>query len=413
MDSKEEPTELPIMENPDHPDLEEVDGVVPVPPTFPDDSASATEELLVANQEEERISIASNWTLVWWRFRKNKLAVLSGLILIFLVIIVLVPEFFATMDPEDTDARLAFIPIQSVHWIDEGRLKPWVPGVVGKRDPVTLKMIWTVDENEKVYIKLFAEGYSYKILSLIDSNIHLIGAADPEQAGKVFLLGTDRLGRDQWSRLAYATRISMTIGMISVGVSIILGLILGGISGYFGGWPDMLIQRLIELLQSLPTIPIWLALTAALPRTWSPEKVFFAITIILALRGWTTLAREVRGRFLSLREEDFVLAAELAGCSQARIIMVHMIPTFTSHIIATSTLAIPVMIVTETSLSFLGLGLRPPAISWGVMLQEAQNIQTLALAPWLLLPGVVVIVAVLVFNLVGDGLRDAADPYSN
>jgi peptide/nickel transport system permease protein len=413
MDSREEPNELPILENPNHPDLAEVDGVVPVPPTLPVESASATEELLVANQEEERISIASNWTLVWWRFRKNKLAVLSGLILIFLVIIVLVPEFFATMDPEDTDARLAFIPIQSVHWIDEGRLKPWVPGVVGKRDPVTLKMIWTVDESEKVYIKLFAEGYSYKILGLIDSNLHLIGAADPEQAGKVFLLGTDRLGRDQWSRLAYATRISMTIGMISVGVSIVLGLILGGISGYFGGWPDMVIQRLIELLQSLPTIPIWLALTAALPRTWSPEKVFFAITIILALRGWTTLAREVRGRFLSLREEDFVLAAELAGCSQARIILVHMIPTFTSHIIATSTLAIPVMIVTETSLSFLGLGLRPPAISWGVMLQEAQNIQTLALAPWLLLPGVVVIVAVLVFNLVGDGLRDAADPYSN
>lgn len=410
MDSKKESDLTPIMETPDRPGIEDVDGVVPASPPEP---AGAAEGLLVANQEEERISIASNWTLVWWRFRKNKLAVLSGLILIFLVIIVLFPQFFATTDPEETEARLAFIPIQSIHWMDEGRLKPWVPGVVGKRDPVTLKMIWTVDENEKIYVKLFTEGYLYKILGLIDSNLHLIGAADPEQAGKVFLLGTDRLGRDQWSRLAYATRISMTIGMISVGVSIVLGLILGGISGYFGGWPDMLIQRLIELLQSLPTIPIWLALTAALPRTWSPEKVFFAITIILALRGWTTLAREVRGRFLSLREEDFVLAAELAGCSQARIILVHMIPTFTSHIIATSTLAIPVMIVTETSLSFLGLGLRPPAISWGVMLQEAQNIQTLALAPWLLFPGLVVIVAVLVFNLVGDGLRDAADPYSN
>ena len=408
MDSSES-NDLPIKDTPDHPDLDAIDGVVPAPPA---ELTRATEEVLVTSQEEERISIASNWTLVWWRFRKNKLAVLSGLILIFLIIIVLIPEFFATMDPEETDARLAFIPIQSIHWMDEGRLKPWVPGVVGKRDPVTLKMIWTVDENEKIYIRLFAEGYSYKLLGLIDSNIHLIGASDPEQAGKVFLLGTDRLGRDQWSRLAFATRISMTIGMISVIVSIVLGLILGGISGYFGGWPDMVIQRLIELLQSLPTIPIWLALTAALPRTWSPEQVFFAITIILALRGWTTLAREVRGRFLSLREEDFVLAAELAGCSQWRIILVHMIPTFTSHIIATSTLAIPVMIVTETSLSFLGLGLRPPAISWGVMLQEAQNIQTLALAPWLLLPGLVVIVAVLVFNLVGDGLRDAADPYS-
>lgn len=369
--------------------------------------------LLTSSRDEERISVASNWTLVWWRFRKNKLAVISALILLFLFVIVLAPEFFATLDPEKTDARMAFIPIQSIHWMDEGQLKPWVPGVAGKRDPVTLKMVWTTDESQKVYLKFFAPGFSYKLLGLVETNLHLVSVADPKQAGQVYLLGTDRLGRDQWSRLAYATRISMTIGMASVILSVLLGLLLGGISGYFGGWLDMIIQRLIELLQSLPTIPIWLALTAALPRTWPPEKVFFAITIILALRGWTTLAREVRGRFLSLREEDFVLAAELAGCSQARIIMVHMIPTLTSHIIATSTLAIPVMIVTETSLSFLGLGMRPPAISWGVMLQEAQNIQTLALAPWLLLPGLAVILAVLVFNLVGDGLRDAADPYSH
>ncbi len=372
-----------------------------------------SEGLVSATRDEERISIASNWTLVWWRFRKNKLAVISTVILLFLVVIVLIPEFFATVDPEQTDARLAFIPIQSIHWLDEGRLKPWVPGVAGKRDPVTLKMLWVTDESQKIYLRFFAPGFSYKLWGLIETNRHLVGAIDTEQSGQVYLLGTDRLGRDQWSRLAYATRISMTIGMVSVILSVVLGLLLGGISGYFGGWPDLVIQRLIELLQSLPTIPIWLALTAALPRTWSPEKVFFAITIILALRGWTTLAREVRGRFLSLREEDFVLAAELSGASQARIILKHMIPTFTSHIIATSTLAIPVMIVTETSLSFLGLGMRPPAISWGVMLQEAQNIQTLALAPWLLIPGVVVIIAVLVFNLVGDGLRDAADPYSH
>ncbi len=371
------------------------------------------DELELTTQEEERISIASNWTLVWWRFRKNKLAVVSLIVLCFLFTVVLFPDFFATTDPEQTDARLAFIPVQGIHWLDEGKLKPWVPGVVGKRDPVTLKMIWTVDETQKIYIRFFGPGYTYKLLNLISTDRHLVGANDPENAGKIYLLGTDRLGRDQWSRLAYATRISMTIGMISVILSVVLGLVLGGISGYFGGWPDMVIQRVIELLQSLPTIPIWLALTAALPRTWPPEKVFFAITIILALRGWTTLAREVRGRFLSLREEDFVLAAELAGCSRARIILVHMIPTFTSHIIATSTLAIPVMIVTETSLSFLGLGMRPPAISWGVMLQEAQNIQTLALASWLLIPGLLVILAVLAFNLVGDGLRDAADPYSS
>ncbi len=371
------------------------------------------EDLLVTSQEEDRISIASNWTLVWWRFRKNKLAVASLLVLFFLLLVVLVPDFFATVDPEATNARLAFIPVQGIHWMNEGSLAPWVPGVSGKRDPVTLKMVWAVDENQKIFIQFFGHNYSYKILNLIETDVHLISAIKAEDSGKIYLMGTDRLGRDQWSRLAYATRISMTIGMISVIVSVLLGLLLGGISGYFGGWPDMIIQRIIELLQSLPTIPIWLALTAALPRTWSPEKVFFAITIILALRGWTTLAREVRGRFLSLREEDFVLAAELAGCSRARIIMVHMIPTFTSHIIATSTLAIPVMIVTETSLSFLGLGMRPPAISWGVMLQEAQNIQTLALASWLLIPGVCVILAVLAFNLVGDGLRDAADPYSS
>ncbi len=383
------------------------------PLTPPETPPPPTDELELATREEERISIASNWTLVWWRFRKNKLAVLSLAILFFLFSIVLAPDFFATTDPEATDARLAFIPAQGINWIDEGKLQPWVPGVVGKRDPVTLKMIWTVDEEQKIYIRFFAPGYSYKLLDLFETNIHLIGAVDPENAGKIYLLGTDRLGRDQWSRLAYATRISMTIGMISVILSVVLGLVLGGISGYFGGWLDMVIQRVIELLQSLPTIPIWLALTAALPRTWPPEQVFFAITIILALRGWTTLAREVRGRFLSLREEDFVLAAELAGCSRARIILVHMIPTFTSHIIATSTLAIPVMIVTETSLSFLGLGMRPPAISWGVMLQEAQNIQTLALASWLLIPGLLVILAVLAFNLVGDGLRDAADPYSS
>ena len=390
------------------PQDDEQEAGLPLPP-----AEQTGEGLLPTTQDEERISIASNWTLVWWRFRKNKLALVSAAILLFFVIVVLFPEFFATVDPEHTDAKLAFIPVQRIHWLDEGKLKPWVPGVVGKRDKVTLRMLWVTDETQKVYVKFFAHGFPYKVLGLIPSDVHLIGAADVEQAHQVYLLGTDRLGRDQWSRLAYATRISMTIGMVSVALSIVLGLLLGGISGYFGGLSDLIIQRLIELLQSLPTIPIWLALTAALPRTWSPSKVFFAITIILALRGWTTLAREVRGRFLSLREEDFVLAAELSGASQARIILKHMIPTFTSHIIATSTLAIPVMIVTETSLSFLGLGMRPPAISWGVMLQEAQNIQTLALAPWLLIPGVVVIIAVLVFNLVGDGLRDAADPYSH
>ena len=240
----------------------------------------------------------------------------------------------------------------------------------------------------------------------------MIGAADPGQ--RIFLLGSDRLGRDQWSRIMRGTQTSMTVGLVAVTLSVVFGVVLGGISGYFGGAVDLVIQRLIELLQVGADHSDLASLSAALlPRDWTPIQVFFAITVILSLIGWTTLAREVRGRFLALREEDFVLAARLAGCSRMRIILRHMVPTFMSHIIATSSLAIPVMIINETSLSFLGLGIRPPAISWGVLLQEAQNIQTLALAPWLLIPGLIVIVAVLAFNLVGDGLRDASDPYSH
>ncbi len=359
---------------------------------------------------EERISVASNWTLVWWRFRKHRLAMLSAAILIILYAVVLCPDFFSTQDPERTDARQAFIPMQGLHLFDEGGFDPWVPAIVGKRNPVTLRMEWTTDPQRKIRVGFFVRGTSYRLLGLIPSNLHLVGAIDDTQ--RVFILGSDRLGRDQWSRIMHGTQTSMTIGLVAVTFSVVLGILLGGISGYYGGWPDQVIQRLIELLQSVPTIPIWLALSAALPRDWTPTQVFFAITVILSLIGWTTLGREVRGRFLALREEDFVLAADLAGASQARIILRHMVPTFLSHIIATSSLAIPVMIINETSLSFLGLGIRPPAISWGVLLQEAQNIQTLALAPWLLLPGLLVIVAVLAFNLVGDGLRDASDPYS-
>jgi peptide/nickel transport system permease protein len=362
---------------------------------------------------EDRVSLASNWTLVWWRFRKHRLAMASAVVLLGFYAIVICPDFFSTQDPEFTEARLAFIPVQRPRLFEGMRWSPWVPAVVGKRNPTTLRMEWQVDPAQKVRLRFFVRGDRYRVLGLIPSTLHLLGAADGNTTGRVHILGTDRLGRDQWSRLMHGTQTSMTIGLVAVTLSVVLGVLLGGVSGYFGGLPDLVIQRMIELLQSLPTIPIWLALTAALPRDWTPIQVFFAITVILSLVGWTTLGREVRGRFLALREEDFVLAADLAGCSRARIVLRHMVPTFLSHIIATSTLAIPAMIINETSLSFLGLGIRPPAISWGVLLQEAQNIQTLALAPWLLIPGLVVILSVLAFNLVGDGLRDAADPYSH
>ncbi len=359
---------------------------------------------------EDRVAVASNWRLVWWRFRRHHLAMFSAALLIFLYTIVLFPDFFATQNPETTDARQAFIPVQRLHLFDGFRLDPWVPAIAGKRNPVTLRMEWVADPSRKLRVRFLAPGYSYRLLGLFETNLHLL-AAEPGQ--RIFLLGSDRLGRDQWSRIMHGTQTSMTVGLVAVALSVVIGVVLGGLSGYVGGKTDQIIQRLIELLQSVPTIPIWLALSAALPRDWTPIQVFFAITVILSLVGWTTLGREVRGRFLALREEDFVLAARLAGCSRMRIILRHMVPTFLSHIIATSSLAIPVMIINETSLSFLGLGIRPPAISWGVLLQEAQNIQTLALAPWLLTPGLVVIVAVLAFNLVGDGLRDAADPYSH
>lgn len=367
----------------------------------------------LSSKAEDRVSVASNWQLVWWRFRKNKLAVFSTIVLIFFYVVVLVPDLFAIQDPEATEAALAFIPMQGLSFFDDSGLHLTVPALVGKRNPVTLRMEWKIDETKKVPIRLFAQGYSYSVLGLFRTDLHLIGPADPQSTDKLYLFGTDRLGRDQWSRMMFGTRTSMTVGLVAVALSVIFGVLLGGISGYFGGWIDLVIQRVIEILQSLPTIPIWLAMTAALPQNWRPEQVFFAITIILSLISWTTLGREVRGRFLSLREEDFVLAADLAGCSRLRIITRHMVPAFMSHIIATSTLAIPAMIISETSLSYLGLGIRPPAISWGVLLQEAQTIQTVAQAPWLLLPGLLVIIAVLAFNLVGDGLRDAADPYGH
>ncbi len=364
------------------------------------------------NVKDEAFDVAPNWKLVWWRFKKHRLALVSAFVLFGIILIALFPDFFSIQDPNKSSARESFMPPQGISFFHDGSFQVHVKPLKGKRNTTTLKMEWGVDEKRILPLRFFTSGYEYEVFGLFKTDLHLFGIEKPSARNSFHLLGTDRLGRDQWSRLMHGTRVSLSIGLVAVGLSIFLGILLGGISGYYGGWPDLVIQRLIEILQSLPPIPIWMALTAALPRDWTVEQTYFAITLILSLLGWTTLGREVRGRFLSLREEDFVMAAKLSGCSQSRIIFRHMLPTFTSHIIATSTLAIPVMIINETFLSFLGLGLRPPAISWGVLLQEAQNLQSIALAPWLLLPGLAVIFTVLALNILGDGLRDAADPYS-
>jgi peptide/nickel transport system permease protein len=362
---------------------------------------------------EERISVATQWQLTWWRFKKHKIAIASGLVIIAFYVIVVAADFFAYADPNDSQAQRSLISPHSIHLIDDGRFAPYVNGLTGKRDPKTFQRVYVDDPSKKVYLRLFAHGFGYKMFGLISTDRHLLGVESGTADESMFLLGTDVQGRDVFSRLMYGTRVSLTIGLVSVAFSLILGVVLGGVSGYFGGGIDVAIQRVIEILRSIPTIPLWMGLAAALPRDWSILRVYFAITLIISLIGWTELARVVRGRFLSLRQEDFVVAADLMGCSRARIIFVHMVPSFTSHIIAATTLALPAMIISETSLSFLGLGLRPPAISWGVLLQEAQNVQTVAITPWLLAPAVPVIIAVLAFNFLGDGLRDAADPYGS
>ena len=361
---------------------------------------------------EDRIAVATQRQLIWWRFKKHKLAVLSLFVVALFYLVAVFADFLAYTDPEASDSRRGYIPPQTITWFDaDGHFRPYVHGLKGVRDMKTFKLVYKVDETRKVYIRFFSEGYPYRLLGLIPMNRHLLGFDTSVPENGLFLLGTDVQGRDLWSRLMVATRVSLLIGLAGVTISLFLGILFGGISGLYGGAVDTAIQRLIELVRSIPTIPLWMGLAAALPNTWSSVQVYFAITIIISLIGWTDLARVVRGRFLSLREEDFIVAAELMGASRMRIIFRHMLPSFTSHIIAAVSLALPAMIISETSLSFLGLGLRPPAISWGILLQDAQSVQTLAIAPWLLIAAVPVVVVILAFNFLGDGLRDAADPY--
>ena len=362
---------------------------------------------------EEREYIASQWKLVWWRFIRHRVAVIATMLILGFYLVSLFPEFLAIHDPLAQDSLRTFVPPQRVHLFDGLKpARPYVYGLIRERDPVTRKPQYSADTSNKIPIQLFVRGHEYKFLLLFRTNIHLMGLDTDEKTMPIHLLGTDRLGRDLFSRLMYGTRISMSIGLVGVGISLFLGVLLGGISGYRGGVADTIIQRFIEFLRSIPTIPLWLGLAAAVPQDWSVLRIYFAITIIISLLGWTTLAREVRGRFLALRSEDFVVAAGLYGASEFRIIFRHMLPSFTSHIIATTTLAVPAIIIAETALSFLGLGLRPPAISWGTLLFEAQNLNAISNAPWLMIPGPFVLAAILGFNFMGDGLRDAADPYS-
>jgi peptide/nickel transport system permease protein len=364
-------------------------------------------------KNEESIYTASQWQLMWWRFRKHRMAVLCTILLIFLYLVALFCEFIAPFDPNFYYDQYTYAPPQLPRFVDaEGNfhLQPFVYGLEAVRDPVTRRMVFQEDESVTYPIGFFVEGLPYKMWGLFETNRHLFGVESEE--GVYFPLGTDRLGRDMFSRIVYGTRISLSVGLVGIMISLVLGIFFGGISGYYGGFMDAVIQRVIEFLRSVPTIPLWMGLSAAVPRDWSVLQMYFAITVLLSLIGWTGLARVVRGRFLALREEDFVLAASLSGASELRVIFRHMVPSFLSHIIASLTLSIPGVILAETALSFLGLGLRPPVISWGVLLQETQNLRSVATAPWLLLPGAAVVLAVLAFNFVGDGLRDAADPYA-
>jgi len=373
-------------------------------------------EPLADVERESRVEVASQWRLMWWKFRKHKLALACTIITLFIYFVALFSQFLAPFSTQRYISSYPFAPPQRLRFFretPEGRqLFLHVLGYKAERHPVSLRIEIKTDPSVIIPVQFFARGEPYKLWGLFPSERRLIGPLNPENP--MYLMGGDRLGRDVFSRTIHGTRISMSIGLVGVFLSLVLGILLGGISGYYGGWVDDIIQRAIEFLRSIPLIPLWMGLAAAIPPKWPPLRVYFAITVILSLVGWTTLGRQVRGRFVALKTEDFVTAARLDGCSELRIITVHMVPSFMSHIIASLTLAIPAMIIAETALSFLGIGLRSPVVSWGVLLQEAQNIRAVATAPWLLFaPAICVVTAVLTLNFMGDGLRDAADPYAS
>jgi len=359
---------------------------------------------------EERFYIASQWQLMWRKLKKHKLAILGGIILTIFYIVAIFCEFFSPYDIGKRHSSYIYCPPQKIHFFDKRgkfNIRPFVYKLKQTTDPITWRRIYSEDKTKQYPVYFFVHGDEYKFWNLLKADIHLFGVS----GGIIFLFGTDNLGRDLFSRNIYAGRISLSIGLIGVAFTFIVGSILGGISGYYGGTADMIIQRMIEFLISLPTIPLWIALSAVLPAKWSPIKIYFAITIILSIVGWCGLARVIRGKLLELREEDFAIAAKIAGATDGRIIIKHLLPSFLSYLTVSLTLSIPTMILGETALSFLGLGLRPPVVSWGVLLKNAQNVRTVAFYPWIMIPGLFVIITVLTFNFLGDGLRDAADPY--